>query len=90
VDEFIKKWKDDPNTVKKPYEKNGRMMVEIKRNYVDIIDYLRDDVKNLSLGKDIDKVIQKKYKVVRIHYLLNEKLREFWTDYLDAKMSWER
>lgn len=90
VDEFIKKWKDSSTTVKKPYEKNGRIIVEINRDYVDVINFLEDNIKNLSLGKHIDKVINKDYKVVELSHLLNEKLREFWTDYLDIKMSWER
>ena len=89
-DEFLKKWKKDPKVTKKPFEKNGRLYVELKRDYLDIKQFLRDHIKNLSMGRHIDKIVKKKYTILEIEDLLKENLRSYWTEYLDGKMSWER
>jgi len=90
IDNFIKKWKNDPKVIKKPYEKNGRYYVEIKRNFIDIKDLLTIQIKNLSLGKNIDPVVKHRFVVLKTEELINNDLRMFWTEYLDNKMSWER
>ena len=89
VKEFIHKWKNDPRVVKGPYEEEDRSYVEIDREYTEIKDFLIDQVKNLSLGKHLDKK-KKRYEIVELNDLLKEELRAFWTVYLDGKMSWER
>ena len=90
VKDFIKKWEKDSRIVKKPYEKNKRFYVEIKRDFVDIKDFLNNQIKNLSLGKHIDPIIKRKFIVLKTEDLINNNLRIFWTEYLDKKMSWER
>lgn len=88
--EFIKRWEKDPKVVKKPYEKDGRFYVEIKREYTKIDDFIVDQFKKLSLGKHIDEIVKKKFKILLLKDLLIDKLRTFWTIYLDGKNSWER
>ena len=90
VKEFIHKWENNPRVVKDPYEKNDRLHIEIERKYIEIKDLLKNQVKNLSLGKHLDRVKEKKYEVVELRDLLNDNLRVFWTVYLDEKMPWER
>jgi len=90
VNDFIKKWENDPRVSKKPYEKNGRFYVEIKRNYTNIKDLLLNEIKNLSLGKNIDMVIKNKFMVLETKDLIKNELRMFWTEYLENKMPWER
>lgn len=90
VEEFIHRWKKDPRVVRAPYEKNGRVYVEIKREYTELIPFLKEQVKNLSLGKNLDKSKEKKYDIVELVDLLVDNLRVFWTVYLDKKMPWER
>jgi tRNA nucleotidyltransferase (CCA-adding enzyme) len=88
--EFLNKWKDNPRVVKVPYQKDNRWYVEIKREHTDIKDFLAVQIKNLSMGKHIDKKVKKKYQIVEGEDLVKENLRIFWTEYLDGKMSWER
>jgi len=90
ADEFVKKWNSDSRIISTPYEKNGRLYVEIKREYLDINHFLRDKIKNLSTGKHIDKIVKKRYSILEMKELFKDNLREFWTEYLDGKMSWER
>ena len=90
VDEFNRKWKNNKRVVRNPFEKNNRINVEIKREYVDIKDFLRNVLLNLSLGKHLDEKIMEEFDIVQINDLLEENLRFFWTKYLDDKYSWER
>jgi tRNA nucleotidyltransferase (CCA-adding enzyme) len=87
--EFLSKWSNDPKVVKKPYEKNGRLYVEIKRDYRKIKDFLKNQTKHLSMGKHLDDVIKRNYEIVELKDLLNENTKVFWTTYLDGKMSWD-
>jgi len=90
IKDFINKWEKETNVVKKPYEKKGRMFVEIEREYIEIKDFLKDRVRNLSMGKHLDKIIGGDFDIIELECLLNENLKVFWTSYLDKKMSWER
>ncbi len=90
ADEFLRKWQDNPRTIKKPYERDGRVYTEIEREYTDIRDLLQDQVGRLSLGRNIDSVILKKLTIIEKNDLLIDNLRMFWTDFLDHRMIWER
>jgi tRNA nucleotidyltransferase (CCA-adding enzyme) len=90
ADEFLNKWKDDLRVVKKPYEKDGRLYVEIKRDFRDIKSFLTSQIEKLSMGKHIDQIIKKKYSILETEDLLKDNLAVFWTEYLDRKMPWER
>ena len=88
--DFLKKWENDSRVIKKPYEKNGRYFVELKREYTEISDFLHDQMKNLSLGKHLDRIVSKDYKILEKSELIIDILSSFWTEHLDDKMSWER
>ena len=89
-EKFIEKWEDDSRVTKKPYEENGRYFVELKREYIDIYDFLKYQIKHLSMGKHLDKMISKNYEILKQKDIIRENIREFWTEYLDNKMPWER
>jgi len=88
--DFIKKWKNNPLKIKGPYIKNDRYYIEIKRQYRKINDFLKDNIKNLSMGKHIDKITSEEYKILKPKELLKDNFRLFWTQYLDGKKPWER
>jgi tRNA nucleotidyltransferase (CCA-adding enzyme) len=90
ADDFIKKWENNPKTIKNPYKKDKRYYVKIEREYTKIKDLLKGQMKNLSLGKHIDPVVKEKFKILELDELLIDNLREFWTENLDKKMPWER
>ena len=90
IKNFVAKWEEETYVVKKPYEKNGRMFVEIERDYTEIKDFLKDRVGKLSMGKHLGKFVGGNYQIIGFDCLLNENLKVFWTGYLDKKMSWER
>ena len=90
VKSFFEKWENNKKTIKKPYEKNDRIFVEIKRDYIDIEDFLRNNLDELSLGKHLDKIDNEKIYIVDYEKIITDNLSCFWTKYLDGKMGWER
>lgn len=90
ADNFVEKWINNPRTIKKPFEKDGRLYVEIKREYVDVKKLLEERIRNLSLGKHIDLIVQEDFTILERRDLFKENLCMLWTEYLDKKMPWER
>jgi len=90
ADEFINKWINHPQTIKKPFEKDNRYYVEIKREYVKIKDLLEEQIKALSLGKHIGPIVQEYFSILDRTDLLKESFCMLWTEYLDKRMSWNR
>lgn len=88
--EFTEKWKNHPATVKKPFQQNGRTYVTVKRKYRYLKNYLQENLTGLSLGKHIDPIVKKEFKLLSQTELLKPELRLFWTQYLDDKKPWER
>ncbi len=90
ADDFIKKWINNPQTIKKPFEKDNRLYAEIKREYVEIKELLEKQINDLSLGKHINPLVQEDFTIFERKDLLKETLCMLWTEYLDKRMSWER
>jgi len=88
-EQFLKKWENNSLVVKRPYQENNRFYVEIKRQYTNVETFLEKEFEKLSLGKHIDEIVNRKYTILEIDSLLSEKLKVFWTYYLDEKTSWE-
>jgi tRNA nucleotidyltransferase (CCA-adding enzyme) len=90
ADQFIQKWMNHPRTIQKPYEKNKRLYIEIEREYTDIGKLLEEQIRKLSLGKNIDLMIKQEFTVIDKKGFLTDDFRMFWTMYLDPRMPWER
>jgi tRNA nucleotidyltransferase (CCA-adding enzyme) len=90
AEEFTQKWSDNPRTIKKPFEKNKRLYVEIEREYTDIQDLLEEEIRKLSLGKHIDLMNRNGFMIINHNDLFEENLRLFWTAHLDSRKPWER
>jgi len=88
--EFIDKWKNHSATVVEPFKEDDRIFVTLKRPYRHLKNYLSDTLSSFSLGKHIDTIVEKKYKILSQHELIKSDLQLFWTKYLDDKKPWER
>ncbi len=88
--DFQKKWMDDPQTIDKPIIKNNRWYVTKKREYTSIATLLRQQLPQLSIGKDIQQIVKKHGILLSKKQLLTPDLQPFWTEYLDSRMPWER
>ena len=91
VEAFLKKWKGSKDVVKGPYLKDGKWYVEVKRRFTRLNEFLAENLKKISLGKDIEKVVKEgKFAILTSKDLLRDDLRIFWTEYIEKKMPWER
>ena len=88
--EFREKWSTNHRTRKKPYVHENRWYVQVTREYTDLSRLLNDKIRHLSLGKNIDQMVQKHFTLLEKNDLLTNTLRIYWTSALDKKMSWER
>jgi len=88
--DFKRRWENDERRVRGPWVEDGRLFVEIKRQYKDIYSLLENEVLAASLGKDLEDFIRKDLVVCQKQNLVLESLRRFWTLVLDDRFSWER
>ncbi len=88
--EFLNKWKNNKKVITPPFERNKRLYVELKRDYIEIKRFLSEELKNLSMGKSLDPIIKKGYDILSDDHLFIDRLKIFWTQYLDGKETWER
>lgn len=88
--EFLDKWRENKRTIIKPYEKNNRWYVEIKREYIDIRELLKNQIGTIGLGKHLDKIIKDGFTILNKSDLLDTQFCMFWTTYLDTTMPWDR
>jgi tRNA nucleotidyltransferase (CCA-adding enzyme) len=88
--DFLEKWKNNDKVIDAPYMINNRWHIKIKRDYIEFIEFIKNRINGLSMGKQINVIIKKKHNILESNELIIDNLREFWTEYLDGKMSWER
>lgn len=87
VKAFIKKWENNEMAIEKPFAKNGRMWVKIRRKYCNAIDLIEDFLDEINLGKNLNE-IKNRIKVCSGEKLV--KFKEHWNEYFCEKYPWER
>ncbi len=87
VKSFIKKWSSNERAIDKPFIKNGRVWVKLKREYNNAIDLLKNSLKEINLGKNLNQ-IKEKIKICNGKKLA--KFRSFWSEFFCNKYPWER
>jgi tRNA nucleotidyltransferase (CCA-adding enzyme) len=89
--EFLNKWEAHQRTRSKPYQHEGRWMVEVERESQNITKLLQNQIPNISLGKHIDKCVhQSGFSLMKQSEMMGDDMRKFWTEYFDDRFPWER
>ncbi len=88
--DFIDKWKEHPDTITPPFQKENRTYVIVKRAYRQLHEYLEINLSTFSLGKHLDSIVSQEYTILSQDELLIASLQVFWTQFLDDKQPWER
>ncbi len=86
VDSFVKKWKENKYAIGKPFEKDGRIWIWIKREYTDAEKLLRDKMDEIYLGKDIDR-IKSEIKICKKGL---KKYKKYWYEFFCPLPPWKR
>ena len=87
VEAFIKKWKNNKMAVEKPFIKDGRLWVKVRRKYTDALHLIEDFLHQINLGKNLNE-IKNEMKICNGAELI--KFNEFWSEYFCDKYPWER
>jgi len=90
VQEFLEKWKDNPEATSEPYEKNNRIYVEVARKWHTLESFLHENIHSIKLGKHLDTISIDLIQILPVQDLMVTPLQEFWTKYLENKNPWER
>ncbi len=89
VKDFLSKWDESDLVVKKPYIKNHRWYVDIKREFTTPEELLNAKIFDMNLGKQITEDIKKKLKTYRNNELLISGYEKELTLFLSRKNPWE-
>jgi tRNA nucleotidyltransferase (CCA-adding enzyme) len=84
--EFLAKWND--SGLSKPYTERGRWYVVVEREHRLADRLLKEEIKSLTLGKDIRKL--REFEVVSGEALLSRRFAGALTKHLDERLPWER
>ena len=87
---FKNKWMGSEETLKDPYEKNGRWFVDIKREYSEALDLIKARFTELNHGKQLNEFIQNgKYKIMAGPELAKKEYKQELTEFILNKNPWE-
>jgi len=86
---FKKRWQGSKDAHSKPFARDGRWWIEIKREFTDVRPMLREKIWDVNIGKYLTPLV-KDIEILEHKQLINDKYAVFWTKYLDQKMPWER
>ena len=90
VKDFLDKWANHPRTITKPYIKNNRYFVDIKREYREITPLISDHLFSLHLGKHLDQLDPADIHLLDHSAIVTESHRLLLTEFLDHTPPWER
>jgi len=81
-EEFKNKYTAHKQEKKNLFIENGRYVVEVERNYTDVVSLLKNELKSCSLGKQVVESVDKGYEVLRNEEIqISEGLGYFFRDY---------
>lgn len=87
AESFVEKWRHSPHAVQKPFEKDGRWWVKIKREHVSAVDVIAHHLNDTNLGKNLNEC-KNGMRIYEGAQLVE--FREHWYEYFSDKYPWER
>jgi len=87
--DFKNKWNNSKLTVKKPYIKNARWYVDIKREFITPITLLKAKLVELNLGKHITTEVKDNVRLYEGAELLKKGFELPLTKFISRKFPWE-
>jgi tRNA nucleotidyltransferase (CCA-adding enzyme) len=87
--DFLNKWKNSNLTINKPYLKDRRWYVDIKREFTEPDKFILTKAPGMNLGKQINEEIEKNFKVFKNNELLLPEFELPLTEFIERKYPWE-
>jgi len=86
--EFLEKWSGRAGQLSKVYVEEGRLMVDVAREFTDATELLRAKSKAVSHGKNVGEVFAEGFHVLEIDEIAREPYRGFTSDFLQPGLPW--
>lgn len=88
--DFLDKWSRSKKTLAGPFILSDRWAVDVTRDSTSAAALVQSSRRELSLGKDLDKVSRKSMKILLGPNALRAKYASAWTQLFDKRFPWER
>jgi tRNA nucleotidyltransferase (CCA-adding enzyme) len=89
VKDFLAKWRSNKSAISKPYLKDQRWYVDIKREFTTPVKLLEANILKLSLGKHVLKAVQAEVRINQDLDLVEKGLEGQLSLFLTRKYPWE-
>jgi len=87
--DFLAKWRAASSALDKPYQKDGRWVVDIKREFTEPLDLVKVNISHLNVGKHVTETIKKKLELHQNTNVIRIGYEKPLTQFLIRKNSWE-
>ena len=88
--DFLDKWAKNPRTIAGPFIDGERWAVDVAREATTPVALVRARWRDLSLGKDLEKMAKRSLKVRAGTEALRASYADAWTQLFDKRFPWER
>jgi tRNA nucleotidyltransferase (CCA-adding enzyme) len=87
--DFLSKWQNESIAVSKPYVKDNRWFVDIKREFTSPVELLKNKLTSLNLGKHVMTAVEENVMIYQDHDLVSNNFDDQLTHFLLRKHPWE-
>ncbi|KYK30271.1 MAG: hypothetical protein AYK23_04575 [Candidatus Proteinoplasmatales archaeon SG8-5] len=88
-DDFLAKWRDNPDALSEPFIENGQWLLFIKRKHTNARELIVSNMSALDIGKDLNKY-KEDVQVLGPEVPDDSQILEAISVFLDKRMPWER
>lgn len=89
ANDFLAKWRIASSAMDKPYQKDGRWVVDIKREFTEPLDLVKANISHLNVGKHVTESIKKKLELHQNTNVIRKGYEKPLTQFLIRRNSWE-
>lgn len=87
--DFVEKWSGRPGQLSKPYAEEGRLMVDVAREYTDAVAMLRDRARSVAHGKRVADAFAERFEVLELDDIAREPFTGYAADFLQPGLPWQ-
>jgi tRNA nucleotidyltransferase (CCA-adding enzyme) len=87
--DFLDKWTGRPGQLSKVYVEDGRLMVDVTREYTDASAMLRERARDVAHGKSVADAFAEGYAVLEVEDVARPPFTAFASDFLQPGLPWQ-
>ncbi|HKZ58987.1 MAG TPA: CCA tRNA nucleotidyltransferase [Candidatus Thermoplasmatota archaeon] len=87
--DFVEKWNGRPGQLSKPYVEEGRLMVDVTREFTDAADLLKDRATSVAHGKGVADAFAERFDVIELDDAAREPFTGRTSAFLQPGLPWQ-